>query len=304
MKQVIVAKSAGFCTGVAHSVALAERELSAGTPLWCLGELIHNRDEVARLCAMGMRIADTVEEIPEGSAVLLRSHGVGKAVYDALERRRCRIIDGTCGRVKYIHRIAECAQAEGKSLIVFGQADHPEVQGICGWCADSSVAQSVEELECLLHKCSELNNRGTVVVFQSTETQEHLKKSKEIQKKICTNAEIFDTICDATQIRQSEALDFGQKCDAVVVIGSPQTYDYLRAMQTRVSEFVTAHSHISRQDYDRLLNNTSQLANDVGSILNGGEAVKAGLIDAIGTLSDALAYLHGRIETGSVRKEA
>ena len=89
-----------------------------------------------------------------------------------------------------------------------------------------------------------------------------------------------------------------------VVIGSPQTYDYLRAMQTRVSEFVTAHSHISRQDYDRLLNNTSQLANDVGSILNGGEAVKAGLIDAIGTLSDALAYLHGRIETGSVRKEA
>ncbi|MBE6997168.1 MAG: bifunctional 4-hydroxy-3-methylbut-2-enyl diphosphate reductase/30S ribosomal protein S1 [Ruminococcaceae bacterium] len=219
MKQVIVAKSAGFCAGVAHSVALAERELSAGTPLWCLGELIHNRDEVARLCAMGMRVADTVEEIPEGSAVLLRSHGVGKAVYDALERRRCRIIDGTCGRVKYIHRIADRAQAEGKSLIVFGQADHPEVQGICGWCADSSVAQSVEELECLLHKCSELNNRGTVVVFQSTETQEHLKKSKEIQKKICTNAEFFDTICDATQIRQSEALDFGQKCDAVVVIG-------------------------------------------------------------------------------------
>ena len=88
-----------------------------------------------------------------------------------------------------------------------------------------------------------------------------------------------------------------------VVIGSPQTYDYLRAMQTRVSEFVTAHSHISRQEYDRFLNNTSQLANDVGSILTGAEAVKAGLIDAVGTLSDALSYLHGRIESDATGKE-
>ena len=89
-----------------------------------------------------------------------------------------------------------------------------------------------------------------------------------------------------------------------VVIGSPQTYDYLRAMQTRVSEFVTSHSHISRRDYDRLLNNTSQLANDVGSILTGEEAVKAGLIDAVGTLSDALEYLHGRIMTGNIGEES
>ena len=89
-----------------------------------------------------------------------------------------------------------------------------------------------------------------------------------------------------------------------VVIGSPQTYDYLRAMQTRVSEFVTSHSHINRRDYDRLLNNTSQLANDVGSILTGEEAVKAGLIDAVGTLSDALEYLHGRIMTGNIGEES
>ena len=89
-----------------------------------------------------------------------------------------------------------------------------------------------------------------------------------------------------------------------VVIGTPQTYDYLRGMQTRISEFVTAHSHISRADYDRLLNNTSQMANDVGSILTGQEAVRTGLIDAVGKLSDALGYLHGRIQADHSRGEA
>ena len=89
-----------------------------------------------------------------------------------------------------------------------------------------------------------------------------------------------------------------------VVIGTPQTYDYLRGMQTRISEFVTAHSHISRADYDRLLNNTSQMANDVGSILTGQEAVRTGLIDAVGKLSDALEYLHRRIQADCRGQEA
>ena len=219
MKTVIVAKSAGFCAGVARSVELAERALASGTELWCLGELIHNRDEVERLCALGMHIAEDVSEIPEGATVLIRSHGVGRAVYEAVGRRGCKLIDGTCGRVKYIHRLAEKAEAAGRTLIVFGQKEHPEVLGICGWCADSHAVEDVESLDNVARHCSELNSKGFTVVFQSTETQENLKKSQEILKKICTNYELFDTICDATQIRQSEALDFGQKCDAVVVIG-------------------------------------------------------------------------------------
>ena len=219
MKRIIVAKSAGFCAGVAHSVALAEQALAEGADLWCLGELIHNRDEVDRLKGLGMHVAETVEDIPAGATALIRSHGVGRAVYDALTARGCRIIDGTCGRVRRIHNLAAKAEAEGKTLVVFGQPEHPEVVGICGWCADSVVAGDLEALDRELNRCTKLNKNGVIVVFQSTETQEHLKKSKEIQKKICTNCEIFDTICDATQIRQSEALDFGQKCDAVVVIG-------------------------------------------------------------------------------------
>ena len=219
MKRILVAKSAGFCAGVARSVALAEQTLAEGGEVWCLGELLHNRDEMQRLCSLGLRVAESVEELPYGATVLIRSHGVGRAVYDALTERGCRVVDGTCGKVRAIHRIAERTEAEGKTLIVFGDPKHPEVVGICGFCADSHVVQDTEALDSVLRCCTELNNNGVNVVFQSTETQEHLKKSKEIQKKICTNSELFDTICDATQIRQSEALDFGKKCDAVVVIG-------------------------------------------------------------------------------------
>ena len=219
MKRILVAESAGFCAGVARSVALAEQALAEGGEVWCLGELIHNRDEMKRLCSMGLRVAETVEELPRGATVLIRSHGVGRAVYEALAAHGCSVIDGTCGKVRSIHRIAQRAETEGKTLIVFGDPNHPEVIGICGNCADSHVVQDTESLADVLQSCTELNKNGTIVVFQSTETQEHLKKSKEIQKKICTNCELFDTICDATQIRQSEALDFGQKCDAMVVIG-------------------------------------------------------------------------------------
>ena len=219
MKKLIVAAHAGFCGGVARSVALAEQALREEGTLWCLGELIHNRDEVARLGSLGMKTAQTPEEIPAGAAVLIRSHGVGRAELDALERRGCRIIDGTCERVKRIHRIAERAEIEGKTLVVFGSAAHPEVRGICGWCRQSLVAERLEDLETILKNRCTADPNGCVLVFQSTETQENLKKSQKISKKICTNCEIFDTICDATQIRQSEALDLGQKCDAVVVVG-------------------------------------------------------------------------------------
>ncbi len=219
MITLILAEHAGFCSGVARSVALAEQALREGETLWCLGELIHNRDEVSRLESLGMRSAQTPDDIPVGAAVLIRSHGVGREVYDALARRNCRIIDGTCARVKRIHRLAQRAEAEGKTLVIFGNASHPEVLGIRGWCRQSVVAQQIGELEPLLLECAEANPNGTVLVFQSTEKQDNLKNSQKILKKICTNCEIFDTICDATQIRQSEALDLGKKCDAVVVVG-------------------------------------------------------------------------------------
>ena len=219
MKQIICAESAGFCAGVARSVRIAEEQLRLHGEVWCLGELIHNRDEVERLTALGMKTCEQVDEVPEGACVLIRSHGVGRSVIAQLQSRGCEIVDATCGRVEYIHRLAAEAERENRLLIVFGDRNHPEVQGICGWCAGSITVENTDDLTELLKNSNLCEKNAVTVVFQSTETQKNFEVSKKIAKNLCTNAKVFDTICSATQIRQSEALDLGKKCDAVVVLG-------------------------------------------------------------------------------------
>jgi len=219
MTRLMVAESAGFCAGVARSISLAEEALAAHRDVYCLGELIHNRDETERLAALGLKTVSDASEVPEGAVTIIRSHGVGKAVAEALKRRNCTVIDGTCPKVRRIQLLAEKAHTLGYRLLIFGDPSHPEVQGICGWAARCLVVRDASELESALISCRETGEKGVYVVFQSTETQKNFKLSEKIAKNICTNCEIFDTICSATQIRQSEALDLGQKCNAVVVIG-------------------------------------------------------------------------------------
>jgi len=223
MKRILVAESAGFCAGVARSVALAEQALAQYGTVYCLGALIHNGEELRRLGALGLVTVDAVEGIPAGAAALIRAHGVAPEVYAALEKRGCTVIDTTCARVRRVHDIARKTAAQGRTLLIVGDPAHPEVRGTCARCADHTVVRDAEELKNLLETPSAISENGANLVFQTTETQKNYELSKKIAKKICTNCEIFDTICNATQIRQSEALNFGKKCDAVVVIGSPQS---------------------------------------------------------------------------------
>ena len=195
MRTVTVAAHAGFCAGVKRSVALAEKALSEHDTVWCLGELIHNRQEMERLAALGLRTAARPEDVPDGAAVLLRAHGEGRAVPESLAARGCTVVDTTCPRVSRIQRLAADAAARGR------------------------VVRTVGELERLLTENSKFTKNDLTLLFQSTETRRNFELSENSAKKLCTNPEIFDTICDATQIRQTEALDLGQKCDAVVVIG-------------------------------------------------------------------------------------
>ena len=145
MKHIIVAESAGFCAGVARSVRIAEETLAKYGEAWCIGELIHNHDEVVRLENLGLKTAMSANDVPNDSVVVIRSHGEPKSVYDVLAARGCTIVDATCGRVERIHQIAEDTGKTGGHLIVFGDRNHPEVVGICGWCESCSVVSSPEE---------------------------------------------------------------------------------------------------------------------------------------------------------------
>ena len=219
MRHLRIAKSAGFCGGVARSVAMAEEALRQYGTVFCLGELVHNRDEVRRLEGLGMVTAEAVERIPPGVPVLLRAHGEGRETYSRLRERGNLILDATCAKVEHIHRRAEAVEAAGRTLLVFGSRIHPEVRGICGWCSRSQVVQDISELEAWFRKNGDLCKNGVSLVFQSTETQKNFKFSEKILKNLCTNGEIFDTICLATQIRQNEAVALAENCDAMVVIG-------------------------------------------------------------------------------------
>ena len=147
MSNVTLAASAGFCFGVKRAIemAYAEIEKNNGAPLYSYGSLIHNKEVTKDLDAKGLHIIESLDGIDEGT-VVIRSHGVGKFLYDALEEKGMRMVDGTCPFVKKIHTIVNEAWNQGKSIIIAGDGKHPEVQGINGWCGNTAVIlESPEE---------------------------------------------------------------------------------------------------------------------------------------------------------------
>ena len=223
MEKVTAAKSAGFCFGVARAVRMAEELAAAAGRPRMLGHVIHNDHEIARLAALGLTAIDSPEEARPGDSVLLRAHGEGRAVYEALERRGARVVDATCPRVARVHRIVAEAEREGRQPVMIGDPAHPEVRGVGGWCRALQVFSGPEEA---LAWCENLANTGDLpltVVSQTTLRREIWETSLKILKKRCTNLKIFDTICDATHTRQSEAALLAARMDAMVVVGDPKS---------------------------------------------------------------------------------
>ena len=219
MPECIVARSAGFCGGVARAVKIAEDALAHEKECWSLGELIHSDDVVRRLAEKGLKTAQSAEEVPDGAAVIIRSHGAARKEIEALQARGVRVIDATCVNVKRIHEIVTDAQSRGRQILVIGDAAHPEVLGICGWCSGAKVFPDDAALRFWFEESPERKNLVITVVFQTTLTQDIQRKCEIFLKKECTNAEVFDTICCATSTRQMEAVDLASKCDAMLVIG-------------------------------------------------------------------------------------
>ena len=216
---VFLVESAGFCFGVERAVCMTEETLGDKGNCWCLGELVHNRDVVERLSARGLHVADGVEAIPADVPVIIRAHGIPHREFSALEEKKCQIIDATCPKVSRIHKIVERAAREERIVVIFGEPHHPEVQGIQGWSRDGVVLQD----EASFHAWAEKNNLAAdaplTVVFQTTSNKHISEQTIKSLKKLYTNAKFFDTICDATSIRQKEARELSARCDAMVVVG-------------------------------------------------------------------------------------
>ena len=228
--QIILAKTAGFCFGVNRAVKLTYELLEQGRPVATLGPLIHNPQVVEDLESKGAITCDSVDDVPDGCEVVIRSHGVGQSVYDKISTRHLAYHDATCPFVTKIHKIAARAGAEGAMLLVAGDAKHPEVQGIVGHTTGKvEVFANLAELEKLLPKLTQ--QKSIFAVAQTTFNVQSWETCKEFLKNQCTNAKIFDTICNATWARQQEAEDLSQKCDHMVVIGGHHSSNTQKLLQ-------------------------------------------------------------------------
>lgn len=218
-----VAQTAGFCFGVRRAVDLAETLAKTHDVLYCYGEIIHNSHEISRLAQHGVKTAFSIDEIPDHAPVLIRAHGVPKAVYDAFSAKNCTVFDATCPFVAKIHKIVAEEYESGRKIIILGSAGHPEVVGIAGWCRDALVFETPQALSealdaGLLPAASPLS-----VVGQTTLNRSLWDISVKILKKRCTNCKIFDTICNATDERQAEARLLAGESGCMIVIGDKKS---------------------------------------------------------------------------------
>ena len=211
---ITVAESAGFCFGVSRAVKMVEEKTKDGK-VYTLGPVIHNNFETHRLHALGAEILTDINNLSENDRVIIRSHGISEEEESALWERGAEVFDATCPFVKKIHNIVKEHTENGYTAVIVGDSGHPEVLGIAGRCMGeaicvSSETEAEEKLSGKEHLC---------VVAQTTANKENYKKIIKIIKNTCKDTVFFDTICDATRRRQSEAEELSKKSDVMIVIG-------------------------------------------------------------------------------------
>lgn len=218
-KQIILAKTAGFCFGVDRAVNLVYELVGEGKKVCTLGPIIHNAQLVADLESKGVKIIDDISEAPQGYTVVVRTHGVEKNVLDELENKNIDFVNATCPFVTKIHNIVK-KQDENTIVLIAGDKNHPEVLGIKSYCKGPSfVFKDEKELEKIIQDNDIGQKISVICVAQTTFSLNEQKKCKKIFKKLCTNCKIFDTICNATSDRQNEAEELSKKSDAMIVVG-------------------------------------------------------------------------------------
>ncbi len=217
---VKLAKSAGFCFGVQRAVDVVYDEIKKGTaPLYTYGPIIHNEEVVSEFEALGVRvIEEDSDEVYDKGTVIIRSHGVTKAVEEKLFADGHSVIDATCPFVKKIHRAVMEHSRAGEYIVIFGNEDHPEVRGIVGW-IEGDKYSVISDAESARNFSVNLNE-SLCIVSQTTFNHNKFQELVEIISEKGYHNIVLNTICDATNKRQVEAAEIASKVDAMLVIGS------------------------------------------------------------------------------------
>ncbi|MBO5571451.1 MAG: bifunctional 4-hydroxy-3-methylbut-2-enyl diphosphate reductase/30S ribosomal protein S1 [Ruminococcus sp.] len=252
MSKVTVAKSAGFCFGVDRAVKMVYSELENNTRVATLGPIIHNQDVVNDMQAKGARIIDNVDELESDETVVIRSHGVGRDVYEAIEAKGNRMLDATCPFVSRIHKIVAEKTAEGYFILIAGDKNHPEVQGIVGHCDENClVFKDNFELKDFFEKNYKNFGKKLAIVAQTTYNIVVWDDCLNVIPKNDPNIVIFDTICNATDARQSDAAELAKNSDIMLVVGGRHSSNTVKLYEV-CSRYCETY-HIENSDELRTL---------------------------------------------------
>ncbi|EOS32373.1 MAG: 4-hydroxy-3-methylbut-2-enyl diphosphate reductase [Kineothrix sp.] len=222
--EVIRAKSAGFCFGVKRAVEKVYEQIGKGRKIYTFGPIIHNEEVVRDLEARGVSVIEGIEELKalDEGMVVIRSHGVSKEVYDLLEKKGLECVDATCPFVKRIHDIVEKESGQGKKIVIIGNPGHPEVEGIKGWSSgEVEIIESIEQAERFTNEEKNLavKEEKICIVSQTTFNYNKFKELVEIFLKKGYNVSVANTICSATEERQTEARQIASQVENMIVIG-------------------------------------------------------------------------------------
>ena len=216
-----VAKSAGFCFGVKRAVDIVEEEINkcSDKPIYTYGPIIHNKHVVDELIERGVIPIEEGKPISnyEPGIVIIRSHGVARAVQNELENAGFEVIDASCPFVKKIHKTVEVKSKEGYYIIIVGNPNHPEVEGIVGWCdnADVKVISTLDDAKNFTYD----GDKKICIVSQTTFNFNKFQEYVEIIKQKGYDIIAVNTICNATFERQKEARELSSKVDMMIIIG-------------------------------------------------------------------------------------
>ena len=220
--KIIVGKLAGFCGGVINSVSKTDKILNYGIKTYCLGELVHNKQVVDKLEKKGLIVVDSLDNVEDGSRVIIRAHGVPKDVYDLAKKRNLELYDLTCPNVLRIHEKAVKYKEEGYFIVLIAQKDHPEAIGTISFCGDDSIIlEDNEGINNVIDRFNKSGKKKLAIISQTTYSMAKFDKLVfELKERLKDNEiKVDNTICSATELRQKETSKLAGDVDAMIIIG-------------------------------------------------------------------------------------
>lgn len=222
--EVILGKKAGFCPGVKNTVIKAKNNLAKNKEIYCLGQLVHNPLVTEKLEKRGMKIVENINDVPNGSKLIIRAHGISKEIYDEIEKKDINLIDLTCPKVLQIHKKVQEYTKRNYYIILIAEKNHPETIGTYSFAGkNASVVEKLEDIDIAVEEIVKKNIRNITIFAQTTFSMDKFDQyTKIIKTKIPkeSNLEINKTICDSTKLRQIETCEIANQVELMIILGS------------------------------------------------------------------------------------